>query len=442
MAAIVESVPVGEVEVRERLRSLVRDPRFERYHEETRKRRDFNVFDVLQYAEFEIRHSNVLAWLLQPDESHRIDRLFLDRFLKCLKEPITAEPVVVKRELHRVDIALFHGDQRLLAIENKVEMASRKHFEQVRGYEQVLRKEYPGYSIRSALLTTSLDEDVKEPDFVHVSWSTIHEIIMSLYRGGEFRSAEVWTFIRQYLDTVGRRLVRPQAGRDYFTALLDNYGDLLRDLRDVLVKEGEGGVSAKAADIDERYATTLVALVREFRREPELLRTRVKEFLAHRGIKTDPPKNNTTKTEFWLYWRWGKAAAALGVPDWRIRWCMTFTYRSVLVNLFFHQPDRKTDPRLDEVKTFMRKTPVDRQATRRYPMMEGGWFTVYERSFLDEEMMADTRASEVEERVLKILNEFLDSDKSDYRKIEDYFDCLAFRLSTGPTVEQMGEDAN
>ena len=74
----------------EELRSLMRDPRFEKYHKETRKRKDFNVFDVLQYAEFEIRHSNVLAWLLQPEESHRIGRLFLDRFLVCLKEPVTA----------------------------------------------------------------------------------------------------------------------------------------------------------------------------------------------------------------------------------------------------------------------------------------------------------------------------------------------------------------
>lgn len=439
MAAAVDCA--REVEVREELRSLLRDPRFEKYHEETGKRLDFNVFDVLQYAEFEIRHSNVLAWLLQPEESHRIGGLFLDRFLQSLKEPVTTpeDHVDVKRELHNVDVAIFlENRRRLFAIENKIEMASTKHFEQVRGYEQVLRKEYPGHSVRSILLTMSRDEDVSESDFVHVSWSTIHEIITSLFRGGEFRSAEVWTFVRQYLDTVGRRLVRPEVGRDYFTALLDNYGGLLRASRDVLVKEGEAGVRAMAAGIDKRYETTLVRLVREFQREPEVLRSRVREFLTRRGIKTEP-KNNTTKTEFWLYWRWDKAAAALGVPDWRIRWCMTFTYRAVLVSLYFHQLNRKTDPILDEVKNFMRKTPVDRQATQRYPMMEGDWFTVYERILLSEEMFANTRASEVEERVLEMLQEFLDSDESDYRRIEDYFDCLAFRPSAAATVEQVGD---
>ena len=122
----------GEVEVRDELRCLLRDPRFEKYHEEAGRRRDFNVFDVLQYAEFEIRHSNVLAWLLQPDQSHRIGSLFLDRFLRCLKEPVLTpeDHVDVKRELHNVDIAIFLEDRRrLLAIENKIEMASTKHFD-------------------------------------------------------------------------------------------------------------------------------------------------------------------------------------------------------------------------------------------------------------------------------------------------------------------------
>lgn len=430
--------------MKEELRSLLRDPRFEKYHDETRKRKEFNVFDVLQYAEFEIRHSNVLGWLLQPGESHRIGRLFLDRFLMCLKEPVT-EPedhVDVKRELHNVDIAIFLEDRRrLLAIENKTELASPKHFEQVRGYEQVLRKEYPEYSIRSALLTTSRDEDVSESDFTHVSWSKIHEIVTSLYQAGEFRSAEVWAFVRQYLDTVGRRLVRPELGRDYFTALLDNYGGLLKALHAVLVKEGQASVSAMAADIDKRYETTLVALVQEFQREPALLRTRVREFLARRGIKTEP-QNNNTKTEFWLYWRWDKTAAALGVPDWRIKWCMTFTYRTVTVSLYFYQPNRKTDPVLDEVKSFMRSTPVDRQETRKYPMTEGDYFTVYERPLLDERVLVHTRASEVEERVLEVLQDFLDSDESDYRRIQDYFECLTFRPIAAANVEKVSDRAD
>ena len=59
------------------LKKLIDDPRFLKYHAETVKGKRFNPFDVLRYSDYEIRHSNVLAWLLQPNETHRIGDAFL-----------------------------------------------------------------------------------------------------------------------------------------------------------------------------------------------------------------------------------------------------------------------------------------------------------------------------------------------------------------------------
>jgi hypothetical protein len=42
---------------------------------------NFNLFRVLRFEHGEIRHSNVLAWLLQPTESHGLKDLFLRRWL-------------------------------------------------------------------------------------------------------------------------------------------------------------------------------------------------------------------------------------------------------------------------------------------------------------------------------------------------------------------------
>ena len=44
----------------------------------------FNLFDVLRVDKAEIRHSNVLAWLLSPDGSHGLGPIFLRRFLSRL----------------------------------------------------------------------------------------------------------------------------------------------------------------------------------------------------------------------------------------------------------------------------------------------------------------------------------------------------------------------
>ena len=64
------------------LRGLIDDPRFLAYHRAYRrelvKAGQFNTFDVLRYADYEIRHSNVLAWLLRPADTHGIGPRFLN----------------------------------------------------------------------------------------------------------------------------------------------------------------------------------------------------------------------------------------------------------------------------------------------------------------------------------------------------------------------------
>ena len=44
----------------------------------------FTVFDVLKNADYEIRHSNVLAWLFDQTEKHGIKNLFLIKFIENL----------------------------------------------------------------------------------------------------------------------------------------------------------------------------------------------------------------------------------------------------------------------------------------------------------------------------------------------------------------------
>ena len=67
------------------LRELIDDPRFLKYHAETLQGKTFNPFDVLRYSDYEIRHSNVLAWLLQPNDTHGI----ADAFIR--DEPLNVE---------------------------------------------------------------------------------------------------------------------------------------------------------------------------------------------------------------------------------------------------------------------------------------------------------------------------------------------------------------
>lgn len=63
-----------EAEIREKYKRLLNDLDFDRLDLELRTP---NIFQILNIARAEIRHSNFLAWLLDPNGTHGLGRLFL-----------------------------------------------------------------------------------------------------------------------------------------------------------------------------------------------------------------------------------------------------------------------------------------------------------------------------------------------------------------------------
>ena len=49
----------------------------EQLEELNRRQSEVNIFEILQVENREIRHSNILAWLLNPEESHGLGDSFL-----------------------------------------------------------------------------------------------------------------------------------------------------------------------------------------------------------------------------------------------------------------------------------------------------------------------------------------------------------------------------
>ena len=135
------------------LRNLIDDPRFRAYHRELVEPREFNTFDVLRYSGYEIRHSNVLAWLLRPADTHGIGSRFLKWFVNHVNRRLAADlerlpatsfeaaNVDVWRERDWVDITVrFKKEKCLIAVENKPESAHPHHLDQVMRYEKTLKK--------------------------------------------------------------------------------------------------------------------------------------------------------------------------------------------------------------------------------------------------------------------------------------------------------------
>lgn len=424
------------------LKTLIESREFQQYYKALQTP-PFNPFDVLRYADYEIRHSNVLQWLLNPAQNHGIGDSFLSGFLDCFdhvepKPGLDPTSVRIERELDRVDITIFFEvEQLLIAIENKTEAIVSEHVEQAMGYHGKLCKKYKDrYKIRSVLLTPSeTDGGLVEnnTELVHVSWLQVHEIVSSLLRGARFPSGEVRTFIRQYLRVIDRITSPAITETDYFGKLVDEHGSALDRLAEAR-EEDVAIVDRELVGTHAIYGSAVDRLVRDFRQEPRRLRSDARTFLESRGFRTwtnDQSRHST----YYLYFSNAvidRATKALGVYD-SFQWAVIFTRREMFVQLQFCKLDKNTKPVVERVKEFMRGIPVDRSSLGkgRYPMEIpwAGCFHIYKHFLFTDDDLSDRSISTIRREALQKMERFLDGDENrvgDYRRIEDYFRCLAF----------------
>lgn len=122
-------------EKEEALLKLMQDTNvFDRLSEWTNK---INIFDVLKISKTEIRHSNVLGWLLDPNENHGLEDSFLYGILSKLSIDLDNDVAIrllssdlntfkVSREWNNIDLFLVsHECKTVIAIENKI--GSKEH---------------------------------------------------------------------------------------------------------------------------------------------------------------------------------------------------------------------------------------------------------------------------------------------------------------------------
>ena len=95
----------------------------------TQSSKKSNIFEILKIKNMEIRHSNFLGWLLDPEESHNLENEFLKGFVqeginKNKYTEITVDidlidSVKIEREYKDIDL-LIESHNVVFCIENKI----------------------------------------------------------------------------------------------------------------------------------------------------------------------------------------------------------------------------------------------------------------------------------------------------------------------------------
>lgn len=237
----------------------------------------FNIFRVLRAAQYEIRHSNMLAWLLTPDETHGLGDRFFRRWLMQvvhnvegeakhrLKLPspieidaLDIESVEVARERENIDLLIIvraiDGASWTICIENKVESA--QHSNQLRRYRELVERKYVDAEHRLFVFLTKYGEEPNDEGFVVSSYAVVETVLRTcLEERTDTIGPEPRLLINQYLELLAEDFVEEsraaQLARKIYRShrkaidfILENRDDPISDASS-LMKETLGACSSE-----------------------------------------------------------------------------------------------------------------------------------------------------------------------------------------------------
>lgn len=186
---------------------------------------EFDAFSFLGVSRYEETHSKLLAWLLDPGESHGMGDLFLTMLLSDTGA-VTEKQLrttdwsysTVEREWYNVvderagflDILVRNDRARFVcAIENKV--FSSEHSNQLSRYSKAIESEFGRFDKSLLFLSrqASLPDQPSERDtWIPVGYETILRLVETLIgRGANCANEAVIPFLRQYATTLRRTIV-------------------------------------------------------------------------------------------------------------------------------------------------------------------------------------------------------------------------------------------
>ena len=178
-----------------------------------------NIFEILKVSKTEIRHSNFLAWLLNPKGSHQLGSVFLKRFLREVflsdkfndidqvdVEGMDFSNLEIYREWNNIDI-LIKLDDIVVCIENKV--LSKEHSNQLSKYKKIIESNFPNDKKTFVYLSPEGNSSENEVDIYQpISYEFVVkslERIISVY--GDSINQQVLIYIRDYITIIKRELM-------------------------------------------------------------------------------------------------------------------------------------------------------------------------------------------------------------------------------------------
>lgn len=227
----------------------------------------FNIFEATGSVRHELRHSDFLAYLLDPRMNHGLGDVLLVRLLQEVirSATITGSKVTAldlelwdlggswaMREWRGIDILIVSESKAhklVVVIENKID--SGEHSNQLERYHEIIERHYKDYSIIPIFLTPNGD-DPSDNRYLPLSYTTVCQLIERVAESRRSTlGAEVYTLMVHYTEMLRRHIVseseiaklceliyrKHQRALDLIYEYRPNKQAQMRDLLDRLLRE-------------------------------------------------------------------------------------------------------------------------------------------------------------------------------------------------------------
>ena len=177
----------------------------------------FNLFDILKITRTEIRHSNMLSWLLNPRENHGLGDRIIKGFIQYVVNSFSGHSNIfdlllmdcsdskVLREWKNIDILVVSdANEFVLCIENKID--SSEQGDQLNKYRKIIEEHYSKYRKMFVYLSPAGSESSDLDNWCSMGYLDVMLIIENackkvvLNRDSEF-------LINNYTDIIRRKIV-------------------------------------------------------------------------------------------------------------------------------------------------------------------------------------------------------------------------------------------
>lgn len=170
-----------------------------------------NIFSILKVENREIRHSNLLAWLLNPQENHNLGSTFLKKFIETYlrinnisTKNISCwnlDNIKVLREWNNIDLLLLDDNNKVaILIENKIH--TKEHDNQLERYYNTANEAFRDYDICYIYLTLDGSEAPYLRDvWLSMSYESILNILEDIINNYQLNN-DVIFILDNYKETV------------------------------------------------------------------------------------------------------------------------------------------------------------------------------------------------------------------------------------------------